>query len=306
MAGLQYEKLPADQVEQIGTQLQSQWQIEARALGVRPFRSQQLANAELAKLNAKYQRLEFDAMTKLQQQQEEQQRVQELIGQGTQGMGREEEATLRMQLRPEAERLVFPTQGQPYSISALQGAISESIVEFADAAETDPSFTPFTREAQEQRTKTGLLNRYMGWRELVGYDTIAARSPMRANQLDLQWDAEMRVDDRFSAWWADDKRHRPISEVSAVRATGRIGKAMRGRVVSSATAMAGQVTPIGQSIRVKQPSFRVTATGGPIAWPKERTAPKSKKSRNELLEDYRMLGGGKTEAGRNFADRYLR
>ncbi len=46
MAGLPFEELPAVQADQIKTQLQSQWQIEARALSVRPFRSQQLANAE--------------------------------------------------------------------------------------------------------------------------------------------------------------------------------------------------------------------------------------------------------------------
>ncbi|KKK67373.1 hypothetical protein LCGC14_2954710 [marine sediment metagenome] len=303
MAGLQYEKLPADQTDQVKTQLYSQWQIEARALSVRPFRSQQLANAELAKLNAKYQRLEFDAVTKLQQQQEEQQRVQELIGQGTQGMGREEEAGLRMQLGPEAERLVFPTQraqGQPYSMSALQGAISESIINFSDAAEDTSGW----EWGPPKKTQAGLLSQYMKWRELISYDQI---NPIRQNQLDLQWDAYMRSDDRFDEWWTDDKKRKPIAEVSAERPTGKIGKAVRERVMSSAAAMTRQVTPIGSSIRkINIRPFRGFGVQTPVATPKEKPIRRSRKPRNELLEDYRMLGGGGTQVGRNFADKFLR
>lgn len=242
-------ELPAAQVNEIKGRLRSQWQIEANALRVRPFKSQQQANAEGAKLNAKYQRLEFDALTELQQQQQEQERVQQLIKQPRK-MGRAEEAGLRMELRPEAEALVFPPEPKPYSVSEITSPrLMESIQDFANAAPSTPEL--FTRASKEPKTEQGIINQYLGWRELIQYDAI---NPRRQQQLDMQWDAYMAGDERFDKWWSNKKKRQPTVEIKALRTPGDMGKIMRERIVGT-----GGITPLGESIIKKMPLTPETA-----------------------------------------------
>ncbi len=248
MPGLQFQNLPAAQVNEVTGRLRSQWQIEARALSVRPFRSQEQADAEGAKLNAKYQRLEFDSLTQLQQQQQEQERVQQLIRQQPRDMGRAEEAGLRMELPPEAERLVFPSepaQQQPYSLSYLGSkSMADNISYFAE----DAPDTPGWEWGPPKKTKQGLIGGYLQWRELAQYDAL---NPRRQQQLDQRWDISMTEDKRFDEWWLNKKKRQPIAEVRALRTRGDVGKIMRGRITG-----AEGVTPIGRSVTKEKPRGR--------------------------------------------------
>ena len=239
MPGLQFQNLPAAQVNEITSRLRSQWQIEADALNKSWFPDRGKFNTALAKLNAKYQRLEFDSLTQMQQQQQEQERVQQLIKQPRE-MGRGEEAALRMELRPEAERLVFPpepTQPRPYSIAQLGSkAMAESIDYFAEAA-TD---TPGWEWGPPKKTKQGLINQYLQWRELASYDIVGLHNQ---KLLDQRWDISMAEDKKFNKWWLDKRKRQPIAEIRALRTPGKIGKIMRGRITG-----ADGITPVGRSI----------------------------------------------------------
>ena len=255
MGGLSFQNLPATQVNEIRGTLQNQWKIEAQSLDKSWFSNRGQFETAKAKLNAKYQRLEFDALTKLQQQQQEQEQVKKLIGQGTQGMGREEEATLRMNLGPEAERLVFPAAGQPFSISQITSkATMESIQDFAEAAPTKGLF--WTRESKEPKTQQGLTNQYLEWRGLAQYDAL---NPLRQRQLDMQWDAYMAGDERFDKWWSNKEKREPAVEIKAMRTPGKIGKMMRGRLE-----IARGTTPFGRSVAKNKP--RATLPTEPLTF----------------------------------------
>ena len=241
MPALQFQDLPAAQTQKIRDTLHTQWQIEDRALGIRPFKSQQQADAEAAKLDAKYQQMELKALTQLQQQQQEDQRVQELVKQPKKRT-RAEEAQLRMELGPEAERLVFP--GAPKRLSVQQvtsPALQQNIRAYADAAPTVHEF--FTRRGKEPKTKQGIINQYLRWRESIAYDGI--ESPVVKRQLDIQWDEAMAEDPRYNKWWLNREKRQPIVEIKALRTPGDIGKVMRKRVVG--------VTPLGTSVRKDKP-----------------------------------------------------
>lgn len=252
MPALQFQDLPAAETQKIRDTLHTQWQIEARALNVKPFKSQQQANAESAKLDAKYQQMELKALTQLQQQQQEDQRVQELVKQPKKRT-RAEEAQLRMELGPEAERLVFP--GAPKRLSVQQvtsPALQENIRAYADASPTEHEF--FTRRGKEPKTKQGIINQYLRWRESIAYDAI--KSPLVRRQLDIQWDEAMAEDPRYNKWWLNREKRQPIVEIRALRTPGDIGKVMRGRIVGA--------TPLGTAVTKAKPGVR-EAIGSAIA-----------------------------------------
>lgn len=98
-----------EQMEGVRKQLQTRWRIEAEALNKSWFSSKGHFDTALAKLNSKYQQEEFKIFSEIQQQEESRQRVQELIA-GPSERGRAEETDIRLELGPEAERLVFPEQ----------------------------------------------------------------------------------------------------------------------------------------------------------------------------------------------------
>lgn len=252
MPALQFQNLPAAETQKIRDTLHAQWQIEAKALSVKPFKSQQQADANLAQLNSKYQQKELQAFTQLQQQQQERQRVQDLIQQ-PQERSREEEAQLRMELRPEAERLVFPEAPQRLSVQQVASpALQQNIRAYADAAPTVHEF--FTRRGKEPKTKEGIVNQYLKWRESIVYDAI--ESPLVRRQLDIQWDEAMAEDSRYDEWWINKEKRQPIVEIKALRTPGDIGKTMRGKIVGA--------TPIGTSVRKGKPGVR-EAIGSAIA-----------------------------------------
>ena len=101
-----------EQMEGVRKQLETRWQIEAEALNKSWFSSQGQFNTALAKLNSKYQQEELKVFSEIQQQEESRQRIQELIA-GPSERSRAEEVDIRLELEPEAERLVFPEQRDP-------------------------------------------------------------------------------------------------------------------------------------------------------------------------------------------------
>lgn len=297
MPGLQFQNLPAAQVNEIIGKLRSQWQIEARALSVKPFKSQEQADAELAKLNAKYQRFEFDSLTQLQQQQQEQERVQQLIKQPRERT-RAEEAQLRMELPAEAERLVFPPEAvmRPLSLSQLRARepgekitkIEASIDEYVDTAPTISK--PWTFERNEPKTKQGLIDRYLEWRRYIGYEGL---NPLVQRQYDHEWDSWLSKDNRYDEWWPDKKKQRPLEDVNveirALRTPGKFGKMMRGRITG-----AEGITPVGRSVIKEKPRGR----GLPFAQPRIPTRKQEQapiKQRNRRTGQERIsYNGGKT------------
>jgi len=250
MPGLQFQDLPAAETQKIRDALHAQWQIEDRALGAKPFKSQQQADAESAKLDAKYQQMELKALMQLQQQQQERKRVQSLIQQ-PQERTRAEEAQLRMELEPEAERLVFPAEPQPFSISQITSPrLIENIRAYAEGAPD----TPGIEWGPPKKTKEGIINQYKRWQESIQYDALA---PIRQRQLDIQWDEAMAEDPRYDKWWSNREKRQPIVEVKALRTPGDIGKIMRGRVVGA--------TPIGTSIKKDKPRSAISRMALPYS-----------------------------------------
>lgn len=243
MPALQFEQLPADQTDKIKKTLRAQWQIEANALNQSWFSDRGKFNTARAKLNAKYQTLEFDAFTKLQQQQQERQRVQQLIRQPRQRT-REEEAGLRMELRPEAERLVFPPAPpalkQPFSAAALRpkGPVYELMNEYIDAVPR-PGWW-FTRAKKETRKLNDIVDSYKAFQDQVGYYNLPN---IKQRQLDLLWDSLLQAQPGFDPWWKDKAKRQPVAEVRGLRAKGPISRIMAGKVT----------TPIGRSIGMQLP-----------------------------------------------------
>ena len=214
MPGLDFRNLPADQTRKISDTLMDQWRIEAEALKQTPFADAGKARAAGAKLNAKYNMKAYEQFSQLQQQIEEQQRVQSLIRQ-PRNYTRGQEAQLRMELRPEAESLVFPTEGTgrtPFSPAALKGyrAFMEP---FAAAAKEQPGFewgTPV-------RLQEDLTRQYVAAREQAGYSDLRFGLTNR-RQFDAEWD-DLMASERNYKW--DPKS----LEVKSLRTTGRLQQA---------------------------------------------------------------------------------
>ncbi len=287
MAGLPYESLPAQRRDPTSIlksyqdkeydYLKSQYSNEAKALEQATMTDIDFKQ-RVNELNTKYTGLVNKFKLKSQQESQQLQQVQSLVSQGNISEVAGREAMWRMVLPQETEKAMFPAQEAqqtPYSMAQLMGAVSESITEHADAAGSDPAF--WTRRSKEQNTRPGLLRAYAGWRELISYNQL---NPVRQNQLDLMWDDYMKSDDRFDEWWVDDKKRKPISEVSASRPAGKIGRAMRNRINGSADYLATQTTPLGASVRRQVPSatfspaqFGMSVTSPRPTKPKEKPKP---------------------------------
>ena len=217
MPALQYQKLPADPLKEIKGQLHSQWQIEANALYVRPFKSQAQANYELAKLNSKYQQLELTAMTKMQQQTKERQRVQELIKQPRR-FTPAQEAAERMRLGPEAERLAFPTEQKPFSFTQLI-SLGKNINIIAERAKEEPW------RFGKKRTRKSLIEQYLYTIDVTRMEDPNAFGPTRRRQFNQVWNSMMKSDKDFSNWF--DKKGRPPVEMQMLGAEGQIAGIMK-------------------------------------------------------------------------------
>lgn len=123
-----------ERMEGVRKQLETRWRIEAEALNKSWFSNRGQFDTALAKLNAKYQQEEFKVFSEIQQQEESRQRVQELIA-GPDERSRAQEADIRMELGPEAERLVFPEQRDPRDeyreLNTTMGQLFQGIKQFA-------------------------------------------------------------------------------------------------------------------------------------------------------------------------------
>ncbi len=238
MPGLDFQNLPAAQVREIKSGLHGQWEIEANALNKTHFSDRGKFETAKAKLNAKYQQMELTAITQLQGQVAEQQRVRQLI-QHPQERSRVDEAQLRMELRPEAERLVFPeTQagGAPYAQARLE-QYAETMREFAGRAEEKEGW----EWGPPEKIRESLESQYEAWQHRYGY---AGMKLTQKNQMDDLWDAVMQEGKKAFKQWD------PLSvDVKALRARGQVSKTMAKRVTGTPTKY--DTTPLGQSIAEK-------------------------------------------------------
>jgi len=285
MAGLDYQQLPAQQQdpsailkssqEEEYEHMRSQYDNEARALGQTPMSNNDF-NQRMNQLNTKHAGFikKFKFVSQQQTQQLEQ--ISTLVQQGNINPDAGKEAAWRLVLPQETERAMFPTQGaqaQPFSMSQMRGAISDSILEFAEGA----ADTPGLEWGDPKKQVGSLMDQYLSWRELISYDNL---NPVRQNQLDMQWDAAMRdgEDDKFEKWFADDKKRKPIAQVSAIRPAGRIGDAMKKRVMGS---LHSTTSPIGMSVKKQKDSY---GTRMPSAYsvPRHEQKPKEQPSAERL------------------------
>lgn len=232
MPALQFENLPAAQTQKIRDTLTAQWQIEAGALNKSWFSDRGKFETAKAKLNAKYQQMELQAFTQLQQQTEEQQRVQALIRQ-PRARTRGEEAQIRMELGPEAERLVFPTErvGRvPLSPTALRG-YREFMTPYVEAAKTSGWELAGRIKLQED-----LVKQYLAARDQAGYND-PSWTPTIKRQFDTEWDDLMASE---SNW----KWNPEAPEIKSLRAVGKLTRAI-----------AKNITPLGASVAKKKRRF---------------------------------------------------
>lgn len=302
MNGLPFEQLPAAQVEEIRKQLHGQWQIEANALNRSWFSDRGKFETAKAKLNAKYQQMELNALTQMQRQQEEQQRVQQLIRRGTQGMDREEEAGLRMELGPEAERLVFPEKERPVDWRLEhQRVISERsrlmslrdmykldskgrLYGVDDAGKIDKSLPATQAEFQGWvQSIQALESLHIYEREQILPNlTTADIAPTRLQELMLEKrEASWRREMEEKLWKA--AKYLPGVPMAAYHLYGKKRVETPGTFSDKVSGTMGR--PVTEP-RVKEPEQKIT--------------------RKQLLTEYRRLGGSRTVEGKAFADRYLR
>ena len=239
MPGLQFQNLPAAQTRKIRDTLHAQWQIEAGALNKSHFSDRGKFETAKAKLNAKYQQMELKEFTQLQQQVEEQQRVQTLIRQ-PQERTRAEEAQERMRLGPEAERLVFPTERRGrFSPQQMwgKGGLAEHMGEWIDATTITGARFGFGGT----RKQSNLIKQYVGVSERAGYNDF---TPEQKRQYNLVWD-DMMASDEKNEWNPNSP------EVKAVRAVGKLQQAA-----------AKNITPLGASVRRKKKQFTIPGYAG--------------------------------------------
>lgn len=220
--------------------IDTQWRIEAKAMDNTWFKDRQSWQSAKSKLTAKYRLIEQKARSKLQgqmreQQQEqqaqeaEQQRVQELVGTDVRGLPREQQAQLRMELPPEAERIVFQ-QPDVLSVSQMGNrALADSINYYAKQA----ADTPGLEWGPPKKTGEGLLRAYGEWKDTIQYDSYG---PVEQKQLDAVWDINMSNNKIFNKW----ENKKVQNQLRVLRGRGKGAAAIRERVVGK--------SPLGRSI----------------------------------------------------------
>ena len=246
MPGLDYKSLPAAQVKEITDGLHARWQIEANVLRKTYFKDARQGKAKVAQLNAKYQRLELDALTELQGQVQADQRKEELIT-GHQkeyeagGMTPARRAVVEAKYTEEEEQAIFGAKPKYISPAYLRsGGFRKNIENYAGAA-TD---TPGWEWGPPKKVKSDLIAQYERWRESELYDI---KEIPEQQQLDKEWNMLMLSSPAFNKWWQDKSKRKPVVEARALQSTGRIGKAMRDKIV-------GQ-TPLGRSLSINKKSL---------------------------------------------------
>ena len=234
MPGLQFQNLPADQTTKIHEGFLAQWKIEANALKQTPFPDAGKARAAVAKLNARYQQMELKAFTQLQQQTEEQQRVQTLIRQPRERT-RGQEAQLRMELRPEAESLVFPTERMGRFSTDQMIKFDKNMEAFAEAVPKSGTW------GSRVRKQSDLVKQYEKMQILDGY---AAMTIHQKQAYDYLWDNRMAKNESYK--WDPGS-----PEVKALRGIGKLQQAA-----------AKNISPLGMSVMKKKKRFAIPGYAG--------------------------------------------
>lgn len=285
-----------DKMREVREQLHAKWQIEANALNRSWFPDKSKFNTAVAKLNAKYQMQEHEAFTQLQQQEKERQRVQELIAKPDE-RSRAEEADIRLELEPEAERLVFPPQQDPGSLHQQNVAEQNRVLDIVE---------PFVKD-------NGKL--YQAKIDEKGYYTDKPNKSKPATPEEIQM-------------WATAKNALAILEQEEQDILGQLSGTPDPAYLQS---LLTNKRREGLLKRIVKGYFRITAPGlmyksykklksefgaepnGTFAQKVQQTVAKpqrqqvqNKPSRQELLVEYNRLGGSQTSEGREFADRNLR
>ncbi len=274
-----YQQLPG-QTDNSKDYLQQQYDVQVKVLENTPMSD--------SEFNTKMLRLQADTKmqwNKLQQTRRQKaaevEQVQGLIRSGTQGMGREQEAGVRMNLGPEAERLAFPKQKFVSPSYLRSKGFRENLIGYANAAPDQKGF----EWGPPKKKREDLIAQYQRWRESELYHQ--ERSPQEQKQLDREWDAMMRTSRAYTSWFNDKNQRRLPTEVTALRSKGRIANAMRRKVVSR--------TPMGSSMYDQLQSERVTSTAPATRTP--TPAPQSQviRQRNKKTGETRIsYEGGKT------------
>jgi len=277
MPGLDFKKLPAEQVQEIKGTLHGQWQIEANALNKSHFTNKGQFETAVAKLNSKYQQMELQALTELQQQVTEQQRVSQLL-RSNQTYTREQQYTVGAGLSTQAKKTVFPSDpgGTPFSNTALHGApgsdnkgYAGTMKVYAERAEEKPGI----EYGPPKKYRDSLISQLRAWQERYGYEGM---NVTQKNQVDDLWDAIMREDKAYKMWHPGDV------EVKSLRTRGKFSKAMSSRIHS--TPMKYDSTPVGRGITKGKPAEKKPQE------PKKLPQPNSQKDYDAIPSGSQYMG----------------
>jgi len=253
MPGLPFETMPgAQQTEEPirqGTQIQNpaqrmesqfnqqrqylhrQWQIDAEAIDNTWFADRGKWQTAVAKLTANYRKKELELQQVHEQQQQEQQQKQQYI----MGLrGRKKALTdvelyqAQRRLTGEEERFAqLPVEGRPLTPAQLASpSMSKVMGVFIEVAPTIKKWN--LRAKDEPKTGKGLLDAYREWKDHIQYDLY---NPVQQRQMDQVWDLHMGMDERFKAWQSKKVQ----VDLKALRSRGRIGDAMKDRMVGKSS-----------------------------------------------------------------------
>lgn len=260
--------------------LQQQYNVQIKVLENTPMSD--------SEFNTRIMRLQADTKmqwNKLQQQRRQKaaevEQVQGLIRGGTQGMGREQEAAVRMNLGPEAERLAFPKQ-QFLSPSYLRSkGFRKNLLGYANVAPDQKGY----EWGPPKKKREDLIEQYQRWRESELY--FQEKSPQEQKQLDREWDANMRTSLAFTNWFMDKNQRIIPIEVTALRSKGKIPDAMRRKIVTQ--------SPMGASMRMQLDRERVTPTAPTTSKPTPAQQSQVIRQRNKKTGETRIsYDGGRT------------
>jgi hypothetical protein len=231
---------------------------EAQALEQQYMSDEQFSNKR-ATLQAKYKDAWLQRDFAIKQSQQSIERIRVAVGKGEMDARMGEQAVWKMVLEPETYAAKYPRVTKPDDpTKPLTGARVRSSTtlmgEFIAAARDKPGL----EWGEPKKTKDSLVDQYAAWRGQVGYDLL---DPLHQRQLDQRWDTLMTSDKKYSAWFSDKGKKKPIAEVKALRLKGSIGREMSKRLVQPPPRAVD--SPMGASIRktmIKQPARRADPT----------------------------------------------
>ena len=280
-----YQQLPG-QTDQARDFLQQQYDVQVKVLENTPMSDRDF-NTGLLQLQAgtktQWNKIQYTRRQKAA----ESEQVQRLIRSGTQGMGRGQEAKIRMGLGPEAEKLAFPKQKFLTPSYLRSKGFIENLLGYADAAPDQKGF----EWGPPKKKREDLIAQYQRWQESELYHQ--EKSPQEQKQLDREWDAMMRTSRAYDSWFVDKDRRVLPTAVTALRSQGRIAKAMQSKVVTK--------TPLAASIKRSLPKNNPFDPYGPRGYKAPAKAPAKApqqaviRQRNKLTGETRIsYDGGQT------------